>query len=69
MRLLEHYNINENNKNENLPQLQGIIGNFFNGINTRLQRTEIAWLTRKIIAALIVCTSNEIQCIRGTKED
>ena len=69
MRLLEHYNINKNNKNENLPQLQGIIGNFFNGINTRLQRTKKALLTRQRIAALIVCASNEMQCNEGTRKD
>ena len=49
----------ENIKNKKLPQLQAIISVFFNGINTTLQRTKIAWLTRQIIGALIVCAANE----------
>jgi hypothetical protein len=52
-----------------LPQLQEIIGNFFEGINTRLQRTEIAWLTRKSTAAIIVCAANKIQCVKGAEAE
>jgi hypothetical protein len=66
IRTLQHH---KNSKNESLPQLQGIIGNFFEGISTKLQRTELAWLTRRRITTIIVCTANEIQCIRDTKEE
>jgi hypothetical protein len=50
-------------------ELQKIINNLFEGINTRIQRTEIAWLTRKIIAATIVCASNETQNVKGSRTE
>ena len=34
-----------------------------------MPRTEIAWLTRKRIAALIVCAANTVQNVKGTKEE
>jgi hypothetical protein len=64
IRTLEHH---ENSRNEKLPELQEIINNIFVGLNTRLQRTEIAWRTRKIISALIVCalrSKHETRCKR-----
>jgi hypothetical protein len=54
----------ENSRNEKLPEFQKIINNLFAGLKTRLQRTEIAWLTRKRIAALIVYAANSTKSNR-----
>ena len=65
IRTLQHHN---NTKEGGLSEFQAIIGNFFKGINTRLQNTEIAWLTRQRIAALIVCAANSVLKVKGAKE-
>ena len=65
IRTLQHH---DSSKYGGLLELQVIISNFFTGINTRLQRTEIAWLTRQRIAALTVCAANSVLNVKGAKE-
>ena len=50
--LIRTLQYHENNKDKKLPKLQAILGDFFNGINTRLQRTKLVWLARQRITAL-----------------
>ena len=66
--LIRTLQYHDNIKYGGLPELQVIISNFFTGINTRLQRTEIAWLTRQRIAALMVCAANSVLNVKGAKE-
>ena len=66
IRTLQHH---ENSRNEKLPEFQEIINNLFVGLKTRLQRTEIAWLTRKRIAALIVCAANSTNSNRDERTE
>ena len=66
IRSLQHH---ENSRNEKLPEFQEIINNLFVGLKTRLQRTEIAWLTRKRIAALIVCAANSTNSNRDGRTE
>ena len=66
IRTLQHH---ENSRNEKLPEFQKIINNLFVGLKTRLQRTEIAWLTRKRIAALIVYAANSTKSNRDGRTE